>query len=195
MGKAIGWVTSRMSTIAFGINPVPWKAGQRPGFLPGAAFSRSSYSWPPGRGGELLDYEMFRTLSEAQVLIDQWRRHSDTARPHSTLGCRPPAPEVVVARPPGRSATRSRTGQCRPPSCYRRSSAAAQPPIADAQAVNQPSSLGALSSDNSEGCDILAADYRSCFGGDRSNPINAYPCPRTAMMVSPPPARPTFCRT
>ena len=54
---------------------------------------------------ELLNAEVFNTLLEARVLIEQWRVHYNTVRPHSSLGCRPPAPEVVVAgvsMPPGR---------------------------------------------------------------------------------------------
>jgi putative transposase len=49
---------------------------------------------------ELLDCEVFNTLREAQVLIEQWRRHFNTVRPHSALGYRPPAPEVVMPKPP-----------------------------------------------------------------------------------------------
>ena len=49
---------------------------------------------------ELLDGEAFHTVREAQVLIEQWRRHFNTVRPHSALGYRPPAPEVVMAGPP-----------------------------------------------------------------------------------------------
>jgi transposase InsO family protein len=43
---------------------------------------------------ELLDGEIFYTLREAQVLIEQWRQHYNRVRPHSALGYRPPAPEV-----------------------------------------------------------------------------------------------------
>jgi transposase InsO family protein len=45
---------------------------------------------------ELLVCEVFNTLREAQVLIEQWRQHFNTVRPHSALGYRPPAPEVVI---------------------------------------------------------------------------------------------------
>ena len=45
---------------------------------------------------EWLNTEVFHTLAEACVLIEQWRRHYNTVRPHSSLACRPPAPEVVV---------------------------------------------------------------------------------------------------
>jgi putative transposase len=45
---------------------------------------------------ELLAGEQFSTLHEAKVLIGQWRRHYNTIRPHSSLGCRPPAPETIL---------------------------------------------------------------------------------------------------
>jgi transposase InsO family protein len=46
---------------------------------------------------ELLNMEEFSTLREAQILIEQWRRHYNEERPHSSLGYRPPAPEVLQA--------------------------------------------------------------------------------------------------
>jgi transposase InsO family protein len=45
---------------------------------------------------ELLNGEIFYRLREAQILIEQWRRHYNTKRPHSALGYRPPAPETIV---------------------------------------------------------------------------------------------------
>lgn len=50
---------------------------------------------------ELLNVEIFDTLLEAQVLVERWRRHYNTMRPHSALGYRPPAPEAVLPWPPG----------------------------------------------------------------------------------------------
>jgi putative transposase len=44
---------------------------------------------------ELLNGEIFYTLKEAKVLIEQWRRHYNTIRPHSSLNYRPPAPETI----------------------------------------------------------------------------------------------------
>ena len=44
---------------------------------------------------ELLNGELFDTLWEAKVLIEQWRRHYNTMRPHSSLGYRPPAPQTL----------------------------------------------------------------------------------------------------
>jgi len=43
---------------------------------------------------ELLNGELFDTLWEAQVLLEQWRREYNAIRPHSALGYRPPAPEA-----------------------------------------------------------------------------------------------------
>ncbi len=45
---------------------------------------------------ELLNGEIFYTLREAQVLIEAWRNHYNTVRPHSSLGYRPPAPETII---------------------------------------------------------------------------------------------------
>ena len=45
---------------------------------------------------ELLNVEIFTTLVEAKVLIESWRRHYNTIRPHSALGYRPPAPETIL---------------------------------------------------------------------------------------------------
>ncbi len=44
---------------------------------------------------ELLDREIFYTLTEAKALIERWRREYNTVRPHSAPGYRPPAPEPV----------------------------------------------------------------------------------------------------
>ena len=46
--------------------------------------------------GELLNREMFATLTEAKVLIEQWRREYNQVRLHSSLGYRPPAPEARI---------------------------------------------------------------------------------------------------
>jgi putative transposase len=45
---------------------------------------------------ELLDGEIFYTLKEAQIIIESWRRHYNTIRPHESLRYKPPAPEVFV---------------------------------------------------------------------------------------------------
>jgi putative transposase len=43
---------------------------------------------------ELLNGEIFYTLKEAQVLIEEWRTEYNTFRPHRSLKYRPPAPEA-----------------------------------------------------------------------------------------------------
>jgi putative transposase len=45
---------------------------------------------------ELLDGEIFYSLREAEIIIESWRRHYNTVRPHASLGYRPPAPEVFL---------------------------------------------------------------------------------------------------
>ena len=51
---------------------------------------------------ELLNGEIFYTLTEAKVLVECWRREYNQVRPHSSLGYRPPAPEAIrpVPSPP-----------------------------------------------------------------------------------------------
>ena len=49
---------------------------------------------------ECLNGEIFYSLKEAQIVIECWRVHYNTIRPHSSLGYPPPAPETI--RPPQR---------------------------------------------------------------------------------------------
>ena len=44
---------------------------------------------------ELLNGEIFNTLLEVQVLVEQWRQEYNKVRPHSSLGYRPPVPEAI----------------------------------------------------------------------------------------------------
>jgi transposase InsO family protein len=44
----------------------------------------------------LLNGEICMTLLEAKILIENWRREYNEIRPHSALGYRPPAPEVIL---------------------------------------------------------------------------------------------------
>ena len=44
----------------------------------------------------MLDEEIFYSLREAHLIIESWRRHYDTVRPHGSIGYKPPAPEVFV---------------------------------------------------------------------------------------------------
>jgi putative transposase len=56
---------------------------------------------------ELLNGEIFNTMTEARIIIEEWRQHYNTVRPHSSLGWRPPAPEAIAwpGHPPLRSVT------------------------------------------------------------------------------------------
>ena len=45
---------------------------------------------------ELLNGEVFNTLQEAQILIEQYRQTYNRIRPHSSLGYLSLAPETVV---------------------------------------------------------------------------------------------------
>ena len=49
---------------------------------------------------EFLNLEQFDTVLETRVLADRYKKHYNTARPHSALGYRPPAPEAFVPWPP-----------------------------------------------------------------------------------------------
>ena len=45
---------------------------------------------------ELLNGEIFYSLKEAQTVIEQWRKHYNTIRPHSAFNYRPPAPKTLA---------------------------------------------------------------------------------------------------
>src|SRR4051812_13897118 len=45
---------------------------------------------------ELLNGELFYSLAEAKIVIESWRRHYNTLRPHSSLGYKPPAPAALL---------------------------------------------------------------------------------------------------
>ena len=45
---------------------------------------------------ELLNGETFYSLKEAKIVIEAWRQHYNSVRPHSSLGCRPPAPQTTL---------------------------------------------------------------------------------------------------
>ena len=39
---------------------------------------------------------IFTTLKGAQIIIEGWRQHYNRVRPHSSLGYKPPAPEIMA---------------------------------------------------------------------------------------------------
>lgn len=44
---------------------------------------------------QFLNGEIFYSLFEAKILIERWRQHYNTVRPHSSLGGKPPAPKTI----------------------------------------------------------------------------------------------------
>ena len=70
---------------------------------------------------ELLNGEIFYTLAEAKIVIESWRRHFNTVRPHGSLGYNPPAPEVFVPAMTARAAALSRPAM--PPALAQRPTA------------------------------------------------------------------------
>ena len=45
---------------------------------------------------EFLNGEIFYSLKEAEILLEQWRLEYNTVRPHSALNYKPPAPKTVM---------------------------------------------------------------------------------------------------
>ena len=45
---------------------------------------------------QLLNREVFTTLEEAKVLIEQWRKEDNQIRQHSARNYCPPAPETIL---------------------------------------------------------------------------------------------------
>jgi len=84
IAKAVqDWIAAVGSTTAYIEPGSPWENGY-------------CESFNAKLRDELLNGEVFYTLKEAGVVIEQWRRHYNSIRPHSSLGYRPPAPEVVI---------------------------------------------------------------------------------------------------
>ena len=84
VAKAVqGWITAVGARTAYIAPGSPWENGYVESFN---ARMRD----------ELLNGEIFYSLREAQIIIENWRIHYNTRRPHASLGYRPPAPEVFV---------------------------------------------------------------------------------------------------
>ena len=79
---------------------------------------------------ELLNGEIFCSLAEAAVLVEQWRREYNTVRPHSACGGFPPAPED--ARPSRPSTAAGTNIGCAAALGGRSSSSASLPPVSRA---------------------------------------------------------------
>jgi transposase InsO family protein len=61
---------------------------------------------------ECWNGEIFYSLKDAQVVIENWRVEHNTVRPHSALGYGPPAPAAFAPR---LAALRSPSAPCDPP--------------------------------------------------------------------------------
>ena len=91
--------TGKDATGRVGVGPEACKAAVRPG----GGWIEYMW-WQPVKvesfnarlRDELLNGELFYTLTEARIIIESWRRHYNNVRPHSSLGYKPPAPEVFV---------------------------------------------------------------------------------------------------
>jgi len=77
------WITAVGSKTAYIEPGSPWENGYCESF--NARFR-----------DELLNGEIFYTLKEAKIIIEQWRKHFNTIRPHSALGYQPPRPETII---------------------------------------------------------------------------------------------------
>ena len=63
---------------------------------PGSPWEKESFN---GKlRDECLNGEIFYSLKEAQTIIESWRVHYNTKRPHSSLGYRPPAPLTIAPK-------------------------------------------------------------------------------------------------
>ena len=81
--KVRKWITTVGAKTAFIEPGSPWENGYCESF-------NSRFR------DELLNGEIFYTLKEAQIIIEKWRVHYNTVRPHSSLGYKPPAPKSIV---------------------------------------------------------------------------------------------------
>ena len=72
--------------------------GAKTAFIEPGSRSENGYceSFNSKRRDELLNGAVFYTLAEARIVIESWRQHTNTVRPHSSLGYKPPAPTVVL---------------------------------------------------------------------------------------------------
>ena len=74
--KVRDWITAVGSKTAYIEPGSPWENGYCESF--NARFR-----------DELLNGEIFYSLREAQILIERWRHHYNTVRPHSAIRCVP----------------------------------------------------------------------------------------------------------
>ncbi len=84
IAKAVqDWITAVGAKTAYIAPGSPWENGYIESF---------NARWRD----ELLDGEIFYSLKEAQIIVESWRPHYNTVRPHGSLNYKPPPPEVFV---------------------------------------------------------------------------------------------------
>ena len=76
------WLAAVRSTASYIMPGSPWENGY-------------CESFNSKLRDELLNGEIFYTLKEAKIVMETWRRHNNTIRPHSSLRYQLPAPEVL----------------------------------------------------------------------------------------------------
>lgn len=59
-------------------------------------------------GSELLNVRLFNDIWEAKVLIEHWRRHFNSVRPHASRCYQPPAPKMIDPADPASTPWRLR---------------------------------------------------------------------------------------
>jgi len=57
---------------------------------------------------EFQNVELFSSLREAEVLVRKWQIDYNTVRPHSSLGGKPPAPQMLIPCTAGQRITDAR---------------------------------------------------------------------------------------
>ena len=94
--KVRTWISTVGAKTAFIEPGSPWENGFAAALEPVARCAAQCESFNGRFRDELLNGEIFYSMREAQIIIEEWRRHYNTVRPHSALGYRPPAPETIV---------------------------------------------------------------------------------------------------
>jgi transposase InsO family protein len=86
---------SLLSNVAVGAGPIPTGKRHKISCLSLIFRLTGKYFEAATLRDELLNGEIFYTLNEAKIIIEGWRRHYNTIRPHSSLRYQRPAPEVL----------------------------------------------------------------------------------------------------
>ena len=99
-GLAVGWATNGPEFVALALRQWIAAVGAKTAYIePGSPWENGYCESFNGKlRDELLNGEIFYTLKEAKIVIEAWRRHYKTVRPHSSLGYRPPAPSGCARR-------------------------------------------------------------------------------------------------